>query len=156
MPALLVPALLVVSPLSGIPGFSSICGLTIAAIAAQMLFRRRHLYLPDRLTRTQLSGARLRAGLVRLRRGADRLDRHSRHERLRPLVGSGGRVVPHLACILAGLMMPLLELVPFSSTTLGLAVVCCAVGLLTRDGAFVLAGLAIMGAAASLPFVLLT
>lgn len=156
VPALMVPALLVVSPLSGIPGFSSVCGLTIAAIAGQMLFRRRHLSLPERLTRMRLSGGRLRAALAWLRRGADLLDRYSRRDRLRPLVGNGGRVVPQLACVLAGLMMPLLELVPFSSSTLGLAVVCCSVGLLTRDGAFVLAGVAIMSAAALLPFVLLT
>ena len=33
LPALMVPALLTVSPLSGIPLFSTVCGLTIAFIA---------------------------------------------------------------------------------------------------------------------------
>jgi len=45
-----------------------------------------------------------------------------------------------------------LEIVPFSSSVLGLAVVLLSTGLLTRDGIFVLLGMAVMAAAMVLPF----
>lgn len=155
VPAMMVPALLVVSPLSGIPLFSSFCGITIAFIAAQMLFKRSHLYLPDAVTRRKVSGDRLRGGLKKMRRVADFLDRHTHKGRLRQLVGRGGRILPQLLCVIAGALMPLLEIVPFSSSILGAAVLSFSVGLLTRDGVFVLAGMAIMGTAAVVPFFVL-
>lgn len=148
---MMVPALLVVSPLSGIPFFSSICGITIAFIAAQMLFRRTHLYLPQALTRQNISGEKLRPGLKKMRRLADFLDRHTRRGRLRWLVGNGGRILPQLLCVIAGLLMPPLELVPFSASILGLAVLSFSIALLTRDGAFSLIGLAIVAGAAAVP-----
>ena len=45
-PLLMVPGLALVSPLSGIPGFSSICGITIALVSLQMMAHRRVLWLP--------------------------------------------------------------------------------------------------------------
>jgi hypothetical protein len=42
---------------------------------------------------------------------------------------------------MSGLMMPVLEFVPFSSTTLGIGVTLLALGMLTRDGAVTLVGL---------------
>jgi hypothetical protein len=152
---MMVPALLVVSPMSGIPFFSSLCGLTIAFIAGQMLFRRTHLYLPDTVTRRRLPGDKLRSGLKRMRRVADFLDRYTRKGRLRRLVGNGGRILPQLLCVIAGILMPLLEIVPFSSSVLGMAVLSFSIALLTRDGVFVLVGLAIVGAAAAVPYFVL-
>ena len=153
--AMLVPALLLVSPLSGIPLFSSLCGLTIATIAAQMLFRRSHLYLPSGLTRRRMPGQRLRGGVARMRRVADFVDRHTRRGRLAALVGEPGRVLPQSLCLLAGLTIPVMELVPFSSSLLGAAVVFLSVALLTRDGVFVLVGMTILGTVGSLPVLVL-
>lgn len=152
---MMVPALMVVSPLSGIPFFSSLCGITIALIAGQMLFRRTHLYLPRAVTRRTMPGDKLRAGAIRMRGVADFLDRHTRRERLPFLVGQGGRILPQVLCVIAGLSMPVLELVPFSSSVLGMAVLSFSIALLTRDGVFVLVGLAIIGGAAALPLLVL-
>ena len=152
---MMVPALLVVSPMSGIPFFSSVCGITIAFIAGQMLFRRTHLYLPETVTRRRVPGDKLRTALQKTRRVADFLDRHTRKGRLRRLVGNGGRTVPHLLCAISGVLMPVLELVPFSSSVLGMGVLCFSIALLTRDGVFVLIGLAIVGGAGALLLFLL-
>ena len=43
---LIVPAAAVVTPLSGIPLFSSLCGVTICLIAAQWLMKRDRVWLP--------------------------------------------------------------------------------------------------------------
>lgn len=155
VPALLVPALLVVSPLSGIPLVSSICGITIALISGQMLWRRDHLWLPDFVMNRQLPGQKLRAAFERMQRIAAFLDRHTRDDRFHQLVGRGGRMVPQSLCVIAGALMPVLELVPFTSSILGTAVLCFSVALLTRDGLFVVFGMAIMATVAFIPLFLL-
>jgi hypothetical protein len=146
VPALMVPALLVVTPLSGIPLISSICGITIALIAAQMLWKRDHVWLPGFVLRRQVPGRKLRGAFQRMESIAGLLDRHTRDDRLHALVGRGGRVVPQGLCVVAGGLMPVLELVPFSSSILGTAVLCFSVAMLTRDGLLVLIGIAIMAA----------
>jgi hypothetical protein len=155
LPMLMVPALLVVSPLSGIPLFSSACGITIALIAAQMLWPGRdHLWLPEGLMRRNVSGARARQAVARLGRLAHRLDGLAR-DRLRWLVAAGpGRWLLETCCLLSGLAMPVLELVPFSSSILGFAVLLMATGLLTRDGLFALLGLGVLVVAPLAPLLL--
>ena len=152
LPMLMVPALLVVSPLSGIPLFSSICGITIALIAAQMLWPGRdHLWLPDRLKRQNVSGARARRSVAQLGKLARRLDGLSR-DRLRWFVGHWpGRTLLEAGCLVAGLAMPVFEIVPFTSSILGFAVLLMATALLTRDGIFALAGLVVIVLAPTVP-----
>lgn len=150
IPALTVPAILVVSPLSGIPLFSSICGISIALISIQIVFRRRHLWLPGFVLDQRISGARLRRSLSRLHRVADWVDRRTAERfgmfRRRPL----SWLVP-IACLVCGLAMPFLELVPFSSSILGTAVILFSISLLARDGLFVILGLMVMGIASTIP-----
>mgnify|MGYP006273390185 FL=1 len=152
LPMLMVPALLVLSPLSGIPLFSSVCGLTIALIAAQMLWPGRdHLWLPDRLMRQNISGARARKSVAQLGKLARRLDGLSR-DRLRWFVGHRpGRTLLEACCFVAGAAMPVFEIVPFTSSILGFAVLLMATALLTRDGIFALAGLVVIVLAPTVP-----
>jgi hypothetical protein len=154
VPALLVPALLVVSPLSGIPLFSSVCGLAIALIAAQMLLRRRQVWLPRALLSRGVPGARLAQAVDWMDGPASWLDRRLRHRMGALFVMPFASLLP-LACIAAGLAMPFLEFVPFSSSILGTAVVCIAVGILARDGLWAFAGAAFMVLAAVIPSLVL-
>lgn len=156
IPVLMVPALLVVSPLSGVPLFSAACGIAIALISAQMLWPGREtLWLPDRLMRQQVSGARARRAAGALGRLARWLDGHARN-RLRVLVvRTPGRSVLEAFCMLAGVAMPVFEVVPFTSSTLGFGVVLIATGLLTRDGLFAVAGMAVLVVAPLVPVVIL-
>jgi hypothetical protein len=152
LPMLMVPALLVLSPLSGIPLFSSVCGITIALIAAQMLWPGRdHLWLPDRLMRQNISGARARKSVAQLGRIARRLDGLAR-DRLKWFVGHRpGRTLLEASCFVAGAAMPFFEIVPFTSSILGFAVLLMATALLTRDGIFALAGLVVIVLAPTVP-----
>jgi len=132
-PVMMAPAMAVVTPLSGIPLFSSICGLTIALVAGQRLAKRRHLWLPDWLMRRQVSGARLKTATKWMRKPGAFLDRHTR-ERLRFLVHAPFSWVSQLTCMLCGLAMPFLELVPFTSSILGGAVTLFSLSMLVQDG----------------------
>lgn len=127
---LLVPALLLVSPLSGIPGASITGGLVIALISGQMLLRRPKVWLPEAVRTRTLPGPALRRALVRLRRPARGLDRIAP---ARP--GGGGQAwwspVLALACLILGLAMPMMELVPFGSSILAALVAALALTLLT-------------------------
>ncbi|MEM9973055.1 MAG: exopolysaccharide biosynthesis protein [Pseudomonadota bacterium] len=145
-----VPALIVVSPLSGIPVLSSICGLTIALIAVQLLLQRKHLWLPSALMARQIDVRRVRRVLGRMRRVAAWLDRRA-HRRLSLLTYGPLAALPRALCVVAGLSMPFLELLPFSSSLLGTAVLFFSAGFLTRDGLYTLIGMGFVGIAATIP-----
>lgn len=146
LPMMMVVALVVVSPLSGIPLLSSVAGLTIATIALQLAVGRRSLWLPRWLRDRSVPRHRLAAAIDRLRPTARYLDRHSR-PRLRFItVPPLSRLVLAL-CGLAGLSMPMLELVPFTSSLLALTVTCLGFSLLMRDGLWAVLAALPMGAA---------
>ena len=153
-PNLMIPALAVVSPLSGVPLFSSICGILIALISAQMLLGRDHVWLPGFLMRRKLGAARVRGALDWMRRPAGFLDRIT-SERLTVLVRRPIRWIIQGVCLCCGLAMPFLELVPFTSSLMGVVVSLLAFGLLARDGLFVLLGLLAIGGIAALVLTLL-
>lgn len=151
VPAMMIPALLVISPLSGIPFFSSACGLIIAAIAAQRVAGRSHLRLPGRLTRVTISPKRLRQATMVLRRLAHWLDAFARR-RLAVFMTRPARKMIEIACVVCGAMMPLLEIVPFSSSLLGLTVIVFATAQLARDGLLAVLGGILMAVAMAIPF----
>lgn len=146
LPNMMIPALAVVSPLSGVPLFSSICGLTIALVAVQMLIQRDHIWLPDFLMRKHLRTQRVRKATDWMKKPARFLDRITK-ERLRLLVHRPFLWVTQLICLLCGLTMPFLELVPFTSSLMGVVVCLFAFGMLARDGLFTLLGLGALGGA---------
>lgn len=141
---ILVPALLVITPLSGIPGLSSVVGIIIALVSAQMLAGRRHLWLPRWILARQIDSESLRKALGYLEAPASFIDRHTR-PRLSVLVRPPTRSVLQATCMICGLAMPFLELVPFSSSILGAAVSFFAIALVVRDGIFAAIGLLFLG-----------
>lgn len=152
---LLIPALIVVTPLSGIPGLSTFGGLMIALISFQMLLRRPTVWLPRFVLQRRISAARFNKALNGLGRPAGVIDRYAA-PRLRWLFGFPGRQLLQATCMACGLAMPFLELVPFSATTLAAAVVIMAVSLIVRDGVLALIGLGSVGGAVLLIVWLMT
>ncbi|MEL6744828.1 MAG: exopolysaccharide biosynthesis protein, partial [Pseudomonadota bacterium] len=138
-PVLLLPAMAVATPLSGIPLFSSLMGIFIAIVSAQMLARRRHLWLPNFILSRQINSKKLSAAFNRIRRVAVWIDSHTA-KRLRLLSSRPLIFVPQLICLLSGLLMPFLEFVPFSASVAGLGVAILALGMLARDGIVILLG----------------
>jgi hypothetical protein len=142
---LLLPALIIVTPLSGIPGLSSLGGLTIALVAFQILLGRPTIWFPAFVLRRRMSADRLLRALDRLDRPVRFIDRRS-VARAGWFFAFPARPLALVTCIACGLAMPFLELVPFSATTLALVVTVLAAALLVRDGllaAFGLGGFAL-------------
>ena len=121
-PLLMVPALALVSPLSGVPGFSADCGILIASVSAQMMLNRQTLWLPQWLRRRSMSAHRVQQVMKWFRVPARWLDTFTR-QRLGALVSTPFSILPQAVCFSLGAIIPLLELVPFSSSAAGAVIV---------------------------------
>mmetsp|Transcript_24080 Transcript_24080/g.44529 ORF Transcript_24080/g.44529 Transcript_24080/m.44529 type:complete len:198 (-) Transcript_24080:7539-8132(-) len=144
MPIVLVIALILVSPLSGIPGLPTLSAIMILLVMGQALARRRHLWLPPLLRNRRVRSERLIRSIARLRSPALWVDRHS-HPRLRVLTAGPLRLLTLVACTLVPMIWPFLELLPFVTSIGAGAVALMSFGLLTRDGLYVLWGYVVIG-----------
>jgi hypothetical protein len=135
-PLLLVPSLLVTSPLSGLPGFSSLAGITNALIAAQMLVGRETVWLPQTIRARCIGRSRLDKAIDFLGPVARLMDWLVR-PRLSVLTRRPFNRLVAAICVLAGLVMPVLGLVPFASSIIGAAVATFALALVAGDGVLV-------------------
>jgi hypothetical protein len=137
-PFLIVPALLEVSPLGGIPGIPTVLAAVVALFALQMLCGRRRLWMPAWLARRSVRAAKMKRLVAGARPIATRLDRWF-HGRLRWLTAGPGIRVAALACIAMACMVPPLELLPFASSVPMAAIALIGLALLVRDGALMVA-----------------
>jgi hypothetical protein len=135
-----------VSPVSGIPFVTAVCGVSIAALAAQLLLRRRSVWLPRRLRGKSVDVDRLTSGLDRADRVAGFIENRMRR-RWVALTGGPVRVALLVACVLLGLGMPFLEVIPFAGTTFAATVLLISLALISRDGLAALLGAGLICAA---------
>lgn len=124
-----------------IPGVSTVFGAAILLIGLSRLFGRE-LWIPARMKHRTIATRKLRPVLRKALPWMHRIERVSRPDRIRWLVGRGP--VQHLnnAALILGavlLMMPF-GLIPFSNTFPAVALLFLAIGLLQRDGVCVLLG----------------
>ena len=145
-PALLVPALILVTPLSGIFGLPTFLALIMLLIASQALLQRRHLWLPARVMRRGLAAEKFAKALEFMDKPARWIDGHSR-ARLRLLVARPLSVLPFVLTIAVCLAIPPMEVLPMVSSIAAFAIVCMTFGLIARDGLYVLCGYAVLGLA---------
>lgn len=141
---ILIPALVLVSPLSAIPGMTGTLGLTIALLLGQRLFGRRTLWVPERLGRLRIAADKLERAARWLRRPAAVMDRMLT-PRLTTFADGSLKRLPMAIVTLSACCLPLLEFLPMSGTTMGAAITLYAAGLLARDGHFVLLGAFLVG-----------
>lgn len=142
-PILIVLGLIAtVPPIGAIPLVPTLTGLLTLLFASQFALGRKRIWVPRRIGERAIPEDKLKAGEKRAAKVAKRIDRLV-NRRITPLTdGAMPRLWAVAACILA-LMMPPLELVPFGVAVPGIALICLGIGLLSRDGIFLIAGLAI-------------
>ncbi|MCI2394047.1 exopolysaccharide biosynthesis protein [Aliiroseovarius sediminis] len=148
-PILLFVSLVIVTPLSGVPGLSSICGILIALVSGQLLLGRNELWLPDFITRRRIPGRKLDKALLQLQ-GPLGWVQEVTTRRLAFLTVPPVSYLLYSICFLCGAAMPFLELVPMTSSLLAAVVALLAIALISRDGVFTLLGLTSLGTAAAL------
>lgn len=148
-PFLLVPALIEMSPIGGIPGLPTVLAAVIALFAAQIIIGRKHLWLPGFIARRKFKGDKVRKAADKLQGVARFMDRHF-HGRMPALTGgvfvrAAGVVVILLCCT-----VPPLELLPFASTAPMLAIAAFGLAMMVRDGLLMLVAFLLSGAAVAI------
>jgi hypothetical protein len=124
-----------------IPGVSTVFGAAILLIGITRLFGV-NLWLPRRIAQKVLPSEKLHAALDKGGVWVHRLERISRPHRM-PWLASPGLMdtINNLALIAAAvLLMAPFGLIPFSNTLPALALLFFAIGLLQRDGLFIVLG----------------
>ncbi|MEJ8573120.1 exopolysaccharide biosynthesis protein [Microbaculum marinum] len=143
-PLMLVPALIVFSPVGGIPGLPTVMAVIIALVAGQLLAGRKSVWLPRFLLSRSFGQTRLAQVSHFTMKGASYVD---------AVVGPRLTFLtdPPLDRLIAAfvialcLVMPAMELIPFANSTTGAAISVFALAIVARDGLLALVAIAITG-----------
>jgi hypothetical protein len=120
-----------------IPGVSTIFGASILLIGVSRILRRK-LWIPQRYAERTINSDKLRSSLTRGLAFFRKLEKLTRAHRLHRI--HLGPVTDAALILGAILLMAPFGFVPFSNSLPGLAILLIAIGIIERDGAFILAG----------------
>jgi len=139
-PAIMIPALLEITPIGAIPGVPTFLATIVILVAAQKMFGRRTLWLPGIIGNRNVSAEKLSEATEKLRPTAEFMDRHF-HGRLKRMTRSPfSQLAAGLVCLLC-LTVPFLEVLPFASSVPMLAIAGFGLAVLVRDGALMMVAL---------------
>jgi hypothetical protein len=140
---MLIFSLVSTSPASGIPGMTTLVGAIVFLLAIQMVFGRDCVWLPEFVTRRQMSTGKLCKGIGWLRRPVGFVERF-----LRPRLGFLYRrpwiFLPLVMILGLTAFMPVLEAIPTSGSIASAVIAIFAAGLLTKDGTLAVAAMALL------------
>ena len=132
-PAIIVPALLELTPVGAIPGVPTFLAVVIGLIAVQKLFGRKHVWIPGLISNRCVSADKLAKGAKKLRPLAAFMDRQF-HRRLKVLTRSPFSQIAAGVIVLLCASVPFLEVLPFASSVPMLAIAGFGLAILARDG----------------------
>ncbi len=141
-PLLLMVGVIAASPISGMPGVPTTMGIFILLIAGQLFFRREHFWLPKWVLRRSLAKEKVHTAVRWLRPSACFIDRWLR-PRMSALIQGGSTYLISFVCAVIAVVMPMMELVPFSAHGAGLALTAFGLALISRDGLLALIAFAV-------------
>jgi len=124
-----------------IPGVSTVFGGAILLIGVSRLLNRT-LWMPKRIAQHALPSDKIRDGLGKGSKWLHRLERVCRPHRLNGVAANGLATLLSNGGLVLGavLLMAPFGLIPFSNTLPALALLFLSLGLLQRDGLFILLG----------------
>jgi hypothetical protein len=142
---MLVFSLISTSPASAIPGITATVAVIVFILVVQMMVGRDCVWLPRFVTRRRLSTAKLCQGIRWLREPVRFVERFL-EARLTFLLRRPWLWLPLGLILGLTLVMPFMEAIPTSGSIASAVIAFFAAGLLTRDGALVLACLILLAA----------
>lgn len=133
-PLLLFAGIITVAPIVGdIPGVPTIMGIFVLLTTAQMLFRRDHFWLPEWILKRSMKKEKLEKGVKWMYKPARFIDRWSKPRWTTFTHGTGSYAIAAI-CLCIALVMPIMEVVPFSANAAGGAFTIFGLSLITHDG----------------------
>lgn len=147
-PLLLLAGLVTLAPIIGpIPGVPTVMGMLVLLTAGQLLVGREQFWLPGWVMRRSVDKQKLDKAIDWMRNPASWFDRITGPRLVYLTQGMAVHVVAGI-CILLSLMLPVMEFVPFSALSVGLALAAFGLALIARDGILmIIAGVACAGGA---------
>lgn len=138
---LLAPSILVVTPISGIPGVPTTASIIIILICLQYLSGRRTIWLPRWILRARIGRPRLDRAMAFAKPVARAIDKVIR-PRFGFLINRVTFALVALVCAALAATMPPLEILPFTATTIAFIITLFALSILVRDGLLAVIALA--------------
>ena len=145
-PFLVILPLIDISPVGSIPGLPTLLALVIMLTAAQLLFGRKHMWLPGFLANRSLKSDKVKKAVKKVRPIGERMDKWF-HGRLPALTKGPAVRMAAAAIIVMTLAVPPLELLPMATTAPMAAIAAFGMALLVRDGLLMIIAYAAAGAA---------
>ena len=138
-PFLLIPALMVISPLGALPAFSTIMSVIVIFFSCQIIVGRDHFWLPRVLSKRSVQSRYIQNAVTRLKPVAIKLDCWS-HKRW-PFLAKGVFIrMAAVCCIFLAAAVPPLEIFPFASALPMVIVSIFGLAILVQDGSLMLLG----------------
>lgn len=147
-PMLLVPGLIAFSPLSGIPGVPTLIGSMVLLITGQLLIGRKCFWLPRFVLNLGFSRGRFIETMRLMRKLGVIIDQVIK-PRYVFLTRNIFVYLIAVVCLLLSLIAPVLEVLPFSATAVGLILCLFGIALIAEDGVLVVIALVICAAVGS-------
>lgn len=144
-PLILLPALLVITPIGGVPGVPTLFAIAILIFAIQVALGRDSLWLPDAIRNRSVENDSIHKATQKARPVASWLDDHT-SERLTALTRRPAPRVAAVMVVLLCLTVPSTEILPFASLMPMSAIALLGLAITVRDGLLMALGL-IAGAA---------
>ncbi|MFC4257856.1 exopolysaccharide biosynthesis protein [Marinobacter lacisalsi] len=148
-PVLMTIGILLLSPISGIPGVPTLSGLLILFIAVQILVLQEGFWLPAWIMERHLPSDKLLKGIRFLEPAATFIDARL-HPRLVLVVRGPGSYLLGGICVAIACAMPLMEIIPFSATAAGFALAVFGLAMISLDGLLALLGMLFTGSVATM------
>ncbi len=146
-PLILLPGLLLLSPLSGVPGMPTTIGIMVLLIAGQLLIGRDYFWLPNWILRRKLQRSKFDKLMSWLHPPARLIDLWT-GKRLAVLTSPVAVYLAAACCVAIALTMPTMELVPGASLSAAVALSIFGVALIARDGVLMLVAYLSIGVSA--------
>ncbi len=151
-PLMLMPALIVISPVGAIPGACAIFGGIIFLVSLQILIGKHSPWLPGWLKKMSFNGDKFSSGIKKIKPYAQKLDKFVKH-RLAFLTDNDlAQRATALLCMVLSVGIMTLSLIPFAPAALALPIFLLGLGLTANDGAIMAGGYATL----ALPLLIMT
>ncbi|MWV28688.1 exopolysaccharide biosynthesis protein [Aurantiacibacter rhizosphaerae] len=145
-PAIMVPALLELTPVGAIPGVPTFLAVVIALVAVQKMAGRQSLWIPGILADRRVSAKKLDKATNKLRGLGRFMDRHF-HRRLKVMTRAPFAQIAAGIVVLLCATVPFLEVLPFASSVPMLTIAGIGLAVLARDGVLMLVAISVSAAA---------
>lgn len=149
-PVLVLIGLVILAPVVGdIPGVPTIMAVILFLLSIQLMLNRSHLWLPRWLLNRCIAADKFLRAVGHLHRPAQIIDRLIRC-RLTVFIRGGAVHMVAASCMLIAIVIPPMEMIPFSANLAGAVLTLFGLALIGRDGLLALLAFALTFASAAL------